>query len=59
MISTGVGDVMTSKELKEEIKQLVDQIGPIQAKVSELAAQLMVVTKEEMRHEALRAKTHQ
>ncbi len=50
---------MTSKELKQEIQTLIAQIGPIQAKVSELAAQLMVVTKEEMKHEALRTKTTQ
>ena len=50
---------MTSKELKEEIKQLVDQIGSIQTKVSELAAQLMVVTKEEMKREGIRQTTGQ
>ena len=48
---------MSRKELKDEIERLVAHIGPIQAKVSELAAQLMVVTKEEMKHEALRTKT--
>ena len=50
---------MSVKELKDEINRLVAHIGPIQAKVSELAAQLMVTTKEEMRHEVLRQKTGQ
>ena len=48
---------MTSKEIRAEIDKLVAQIGPIQAKVSELASQLMVVTKEEMQREGIRQKT--
>ena len=40
---------MTGKELRVEIDKLVAEIGVIQTKVSELAAQLMVVTKEEMK----------
>lgn len=39
---------MTGKELRVEIDKLVAEIAPIQTKISELAAQLMVVTKEEM-----------
>ena len=45
--STTVG--MTGKDLRQEIDRLVAEIGGIQTRISELAARLMVVTKEEMR----------
>ena len=50
---------MWSKELKDEIQRLVAHIGPIQAKVSELAVQLMVTTKEERHREGIHQKTTQ
>ena len=40
---------MTAKELRVELDRLVAEMGVIQTKVNELAAKLIVVTKEEMR----------
>lgn len=48
---------MTSEDIREEISALRAQIVPLQTKISELAAQLMVVTKEEMQREGIRQTT--
>ena len=50
---------MTSKELKSKIKVLVEEMSVRQTKINELAAQLMVVTKEEMQREGIHQKTTQ
>ena len=57
MPDTCVG--MTTKTLREELDRLVTEIQAIQTRINELAAKLMVTTKEEMKHEALRTKTAQ
>ena len=40
---------LTGKELRVEIDLLVTEMGKVQTKINELSAQLMVVTKEEMK----------
>jgi len=40
---------MTGKELRVEIDKLVAEMGTIQTRVNLLCANLMIVTKEEMR----------
>ena len=50
---------MTSKELRAKIDVLVGEMGVRQTEINELAAKLIIVTKEEMKREALRVKTDQ
>ena len=50
---------MRPKELRSEIDRLVAEMRQIQTRISELAAKLMVVTKEEMHREGIHQKTTQ